>query len=132
MRSSLIRLFPHGRCYSVHFYYFYMQEIFSGTIALAFLLCFSVPASSLLFFHYIITGFFYRFTITLLYSKLCFSFSGMRGSLFVCVAIITPFSCHMLLIPTPLALLSFVSIVLCAVSSSVLFFISFLFLYRFC
>ena len=51
---------------------------------------------------------------------------------FFCVAIITPFSCHVLLIPTPLALSSFLSIVFCAVSSSVLFFISFLFLYRFC
>ena len=51
---------------------------------------------------------------------------------FFCVAIITPFSCHVLLIPTPLALSSFVSIVLCAVSFPVLFFISFLFLYRFC
>ena len=34
---------------------------------------------------------------------------------FFCFAIITPFSCHMLLISTPLALLSFVSIVPCAV-----------------
>ena len=34
MRSSFIRLFPHGRCYSLHFYYFYMQEIFSDTIDL--------------------------------------------------------------------------------------------------
>ena len=53
---------------------------------------------------------------------------------FFCFAIITPFSCHMLLISTPLALLSFVSIVPCAVyiSSSLLFFISFLFLCHFC
>ena len=45
-------------------------------------------------------------------------------------AIKTPFSCHLLLISAPLALLSFVSIVTCAVyiSSSLLFFISFLFL----
>ena len=42
---------------------------------------------------------------------------------FFCFAIITPFSCHMLLISRPLALLSFVSIVPCAVSSSLLFFI---------
>ena len=42
---------------------------------------------------------------------------------FFCFAIITPFSRHMLLISTPLALLSFVSIVPCAVSSSLLFFI---------
>ena len=42
---------------------------------------------------------------------------------FFCFAIIAPFSCHMLLISTPLALLSFVSIVPCAVSSSLLFFI---------
>ena len=41
---------------------------------------------------------------------------------FFCFAIIAPFSCHMLLISTPLALLSFVSIVPCAVSSSFLFF----------
>ena len=61
MRSSFIRLFPHGRCYSLHFYYFYIQEILPGTIALAsFSLCFCVPASSLLFCHYY--RFFHRFT----------------------------------------------------------------------
>ena len=82
MRSSFIRLFPHGRCYSLHFYYFYIQEILPDTMALAsFSLCFCVPASSLLFCHY------YRFFPSLyyhtFYSKLCFSFSGMRSSLFV-------------------------------------------------
>ena len=63
MRSSFIRLFPHGRCYSLHFYYFYIQEILPGTIALAsFSLCFCVPASSLLFCHY------YRFFPSLYYT----------------------------------------------------------------
>ena len=53
MRSSFIRLFPHGRCYSLHFCYFYIQEILPGTMALAsFSLCFCVPASNLLFCHY--------------------------------------------------------------------------------
>ena len=42
---------------------------------------------------------------------------------FFCFAITAPFSCHMLLISTPLALLSFVSIVPRAVSASSLFFI---------
>ena len=50
----------------------------------------------------------------------CYVFSVVS---FFCFAIIAPFSCHMLLISTPLALLSFVSIVPCAVSSSLLFFI---------
>ena len=61
----------------------------------------------------------------------CFVFSVVS---FFCFAIIAPFSCHMLLISTPLALLSLVSIVPCAVyiSSSLLFFISFLFLCHFC
>ena len=49
----------------------------------------------------------------------CYVFSVVS---FFCFAIIAPFSCHMLLISTPLALLSFVSIVPCAVSSSFLFF----------
>ena len=50
----------------------------------------------------------------------CYVFSVVS---FFCFAIIAPFSCHMLLISTSLALLSFVSIVPCAVSSSLLFFI---------
>ena len=50
----------------------------------------------------------------------CYVFSVVS---FFCFAIIAPFSCHMLLISTPLALLSFVSKVPCAVSSSLLFFI---------
>ena len=85
MRSSFIRLFPHGRCYSLYFYCFYIQEIVAWHNSFSFSLCFCVSASSfiVLFFFFIITGFFYRFTITLLYSKLCFSFSGMRSSLFV-------------------------------------------------
>ena len=36
MRSSFICLFPHGRGYSSYFYYFYIQEILPGTIALVF------------------------------------------------------------------------------------------------
>ena len=50
----------------------------------------------------------------------CYVFSVVS---FFCFAIIAPFCCHMLLISTPLALLFFVSIVPCAVSSSLLFFI---------
>ena len=50
----------------------------------------------------------------------CYVFSVVS---FFCFAIIAPFSCHMLLISTSLALLSFLSIVPCAVSSSLLFFI---------
>ena len=54
---------PHGQCYSLHFYYFYIQEILPGTIALvSFSLCFCVPASSLLFCHY------YRFFPSLYYT----------------------------------------------------------------
>ena len=42
--------FVPGRCYSLHFYYFYMPEILLGTIALAsFSPCVCVPASSSLF-----------------------------------------------------------------------------------
>ena len=60
----------------------------------------------------------------------CYVFSVVS---FFCFAIIAPFSCHMLLISTPLALLSFVSIVPFAVSSSLLFlYIIFLFLCHFC
>ena len=70
MRSSFIRLFPHGRCYSLYFYYFYIQEISPGAVALAsFSLCFCVPASSLLFCDYY--RFFHRFT-TLFIANLCF------------------------------------------------------------
>lgn len=36
MRSSFIHLFPHGRCYSSHFYHFYIQQSLPGTIALVF------------------------------------------------------------------------------------------------
>ena len=63
------------------------------------------------------------------YLSFCFSgncvylFAMFLVFSFFCFAIIAPFSCHMLLISTPLALLSFVSIVPCAVSSSLLFFI---------
>ena len=82
MRSSFIRLFPHGRCYSLHFYYFYIQEILPGTMALAsFSLCFCVPASSLLFCHY--HRFFPSLYYHTFYSKLCFSFSGMRSCLII-------------------------------------------------
>ena len=65
MRSSFIRLVPHGRCYSLHF---------------ALLL----PAGIYLVHCFvIITGFFPSLCYHTSYSKLCFSFSGMRSSLFV-------------------------------------------------
>ena len=60
----------------------------------------------------------------------CYAFSCCF--LLLCRDYNTIFLSQLLLIPTLLALLSFVSIVLYAVSFSVLFFISFLFLYRFC
>ena len=41
MRSSFIRLFPHGRCFSLHFYCFYKQEILPASIALAFRFAFA-------------------------------------------------------------------------------------------
>ena len=64
------------------YYYFYIQEILPGTIALAFRFAFAFRyLSSSLFCHY------YRFFPSLyyhtFYSKLCFSFSGMRSCLFV-------------------------------------------------
>ena len=66
----------------IAFLLLFIQEILPGTIALAFnSLRVCVPASSLLFCHY------YQFFPSLyyhtFYSKLCFSFSGMRSSLFV-------------------------------------------------
>ena len=65
MRSSFIRLFPHSRCYSLHFYYFYIQEILPGTIALAIAFRFAFPCRHLVHCFVVITGFFHRFTITL-------------------------------------------------------------------
>ena len=50
--EKFIYSFVPGRCYSLHFYYFYKQEILPGTIALAsFSPCVCVPASSSLFCH---------------------------------------------------------------------------------
>ena len=83
MRSSFIRLFPHGQCYSLRFKLLLLYtRNFTWYNSFSFSPSFCVPASSLLFCHY------YRCFLSLyyhtFYCKLCFSFSGIRRSLFVC------------------------------------------------